>query len=128
MNLLVDTHVLIWLLNDASDLTETHYEYLEAPANKILISSISIFEIQTKQRIGKLKIPTRYSTNIIRIFNDFDFESLDLKPVHADLAGRLQGLHKDPFDRLLAAQSIVEQIPIMTIDARLRDLGATVLW
>ncbi len=128
MNLLVDTHVLIWLLNRSPEITDHHIELVTDPDNSIFLSAVSIFEMTTKARIGKLHLPARYMTNAAHVFDDFGYLPLNLVPAHADLAGRLPGLHKDPFDRLLAAQAIVEDMPIMTIDTRIRDLGAKVVW
>lgn len=128
MNLLVDTHVLIWLLNRSPEITDHHIELVTDPDNSIFLSAVSIFEMTTKARIGKLHLPARYMANAAHVFDDFGYLPLNLVPAHADLAGRLPGLHKDPFDRLLAAQAIVEDMPIMTIDTRIRDLGAKVVW
>ncbi len=128
LNLLVDTHVLIWLLNRSPEITDHHIELVTDPDNSIFLSAVSIFEMTTKARIGKLHLPARYMTNAAHVFDDFGYLPLNLVPAHADLAGRLPGLHKDPFDRLLAAQAIVEDMPIMTIDTRIRDLGAKVVW
>jgi PIN domain nuclease of toxin-antitoxin system len=128
LNLLVDTHVLIWFLNDSDQLTAAHYETLEAPETQIFVSAVSLFEMTTKVRIGKLELPEQFQSNLTEIYEAFGFSSLNLNPGHADLAGRLPGSHKDPFDRLLAAQAIVEDMAIMTIDGRIADLGARVVW
>ena len=128
MNLLVDTHVLIWFLNDSDQLSAAHYEMLEDPKTQIVVSAVSLFEMTTKVRIGKLELPKQFRDTLTNVYAAFGFSSLDLKPDHADLAGRLPGSHKDPFDRLLAAQAIVEDMAIMTIDRRIADLGARVVW
>jgi PIN domain nuclease of toxin-antitoxin system len=128
LNLLVDTHVLIWFLNDSDQLTDAHYQRLEDPKTQIFVSAVSLFEMTTKVRIGKLELPEQFRGKLTEIYEAFGFSSLNLNPSHADLAGRLPGMHKDPFDRLLAAQAIVEDLAIMTIDGRIADLGARVVW
>jgi PIN domain nuclease of toxin-antitoxin system len=128
LNLLVDTHVLIWFLSDSSQLNADHYEKLEDPATRVFVSAISVFEMTTKARIGKLELPKQFRDKLTDIYPVFGFASLDVKSQHADLAGRLPGEHKDPFDRLLAAQAIVEDMAIMTIDRRIADMGARVVW
>jgi PIN domain nuclease of toxin-antitoxin system len=62
------------------------------------------------------------------VLEDFNYFELPVRAAHGLMAGKLPAEHKDPFDRLLAAQTIVEGIPIMTIDARIKDLGAEILW
>ena len=128
MNLLVDTHVLIWFLDDSNQLGAKHYQTLEDPGTRTFVSAISLFEMTTKARIGKLELPKQFQDRLTDIYSVFGFASLDLRPQHADLAGRLPGKHKDPFDRLLAAQAIIEDMAIMTIDTRIGDLGAKVVW
>jgi PIN domain nuclease of toxin-antitoxin system len=128
LNLLVDTRVLIWFLGDSDQLSAGHYEKLEDPATRVFVSAISIFEMTTKARIGKLELPKMFQAKLTDIYPVFGFASLDVKPQHADLAGRLPGEHKDPFDRLLAAQSIIEDMAVMTIDRRIADMGARVVW
>jgi PIN domain nuclease of toxin-antitoxin system len=92
------------------------------------LSPASIFEMSLKVRKNKLDIPPKYKERLEDIFSDFDFRPLDIKPAHASLAGRLDGAQADPFDRLLAAQSIIEGMPIMTVDAQIRAFGAQVVW
>jgi PIN domain nuclease of toxin-antitoxin system len=128
LNLLLDTHVFLWLLFDAAELGQKQNEILDDPSISKYLSSVSIFEIATKARSGKLDIPPLYAGRLSAIYADFNFAPLSVSVLHAEMAGRLVGSHKDPFDRLLAAQSIVENMPIMTVDAKLRELGAEVVW
>ena len=128
LNLLVDTHVLIWFLTDSDQLSAAQYKKLEAPETQIFVSAVSLFEMTTKARIGKLSLPALFRTTLTEIYATFGFSSLNLTPDHADLAGRLPGTHRDPFDRLLAAQAVVENMAIMTVDRRNAELGARVVW
>ena len=128
MNLLIDTHVTIWFLIDSSELQRKQYDVLEDGDNQIFVSAASLFEISNKIRIKKLILPDRYMMSPVQLLADFDFTPLNITPGHAALAGQLEAEHKDPFDRFLAAQSIVENLPIMTIDQRIADLEAKVIW
>jgi PIN domain nuclease of toxin-antitoxin system len=103
----------------------THFQTLEDPKTQIFVSAVSVFEMPTKVPIGKLELPKQFHDGLMGIYAAFGFSSLSLKPDHADMAGRLPGAHKDPFARLLAAQAIVED---MTLDRRIADFGARVLW
>ena len=128
MNLLLDTHVFLWLLFDDDRLGQKQNELLDDQSINKYLSSVSIFEIATKARSGKLILPPLYAGRLSAIYNDFEYLPLAVGVLHADMAGNLVSTHKDPFDRLLAAQSIVENMPIMTVDAKLQELGAEVVW
>ena len=128
MNLLLDTHVLLWLLFDDDRLGTSQRNFVRDPSAKNYVSSVSIFEIATKAKSGKLILPPLYAGRLSAIYTDFDYLPMTLNVLHAELAGNLVGTHKDPFDRLLAAQSIVENMPIMTGDTKLRELGEEVVW
>ena len=128
MNLLLDTHVLLWLLFDDDRLGTSQRNFVRDPSAKNYVSSVSIFEIATKAKSGKLILPPLYAGRLSAIYTDFDYLPMTLNVLHAELAGNFVGTHKDPFDRLLAAQSIVENMPIMTVDTKLRELGAEVVW
>jgi PIN domain nuclease of toxin-antitoxin system len=128
LNLLIDTHVVIWFTEANPNLLSHHVEWLRSENNTIFISAVSIFELTTKIRIGKLKLPPAFMVKPSDIYAAFRFTPMPLNARHAEQAGQLQGNHKDPFDRLLTAQSLIEDMPIMTIDQRIRDLGAEVMW
>lgn len=96
--------------------------------NTVYVSAISIFEIANKVRIGKLPMFKDAEQSLQSICDHYSFTKIELTFRHAQLAGLLPGDHRDPFDRMLAAQSIVEKMPIMSIDPKLRDLGAEVAW
>jgi PIN domain nuclease of toxin-antitoxin system len=128
MDLILDTHTLIWTLLADSRIGEQQRQMINAIENRIFVSSVSAFEMAIKVRIGKLVEATTLVKDFEKICSDFGFAQLPVTHAHGLAAGNLAGTHRDPFDRLLAAQSIVERISIMTVDARLRDLGAEVVW
>ena len=128
MNLLVDTHVFLWLLNRSPEIGQRHIDMVNDEDNTIYLSVVSIFEMATKWRIGKLAIPSQFQNGFAGLYDAYGYLPMPLLVPHADLAGRLPGEHKDPFDRLLAAQAIVEDMAVMTIDGRIAELGARVVW
>ena len=128
MILLLDTHVFLWQVFRDERLEERQMAILNDPKNTIFLSAVSIFEMSIKAGIGKLDLPTRYRMNLMLIYEDFDFKPLHVSPEHGSTAGFLPSPHRDPFDRLLAAQSMVENIPIMTVDTEIKALGAEVIW
>jgi PIN domain nuclease of toxin-antitoxin system len=97
-------------------------------ASQIYVSAVSAFEIATKVRIGKLPEPQAIANSFEQICRDFDYVSLDVTQSHGIRAGQLPGIHRDPFDRLLAAQSIVEGIPLVTSDPVFKSFGVETAW
>ncbi len=108
MRILLDTHVLLWLLIDHPRLRSDTHTLLKE--NDLLISSLSCFEIQHKRAIGKL----HGNVEISELFADGMFMELPFTYQHAEHCLDLPMIHRDPFDRMLIAQSIVERIPLVT--------------
>ena len=112
MNLLLDTHVLIWVLENNSKLSEAAKAEIIKGENMVFVSAASIWEISIKQAIGKLVIPD----NLHQEIEKHRFTLLDINYDHAQLAGRLPNKHKDPFDRMLIAQAQLENLTLITAD------------
>ena len=93
-----------------------------------LVSAASAWEICTKVRIGKLPEAGELCENFIEFVTQYQFEPLAISVEHGRLAGRLPGAHKDPFDRMLAAQAILEDVPLITNDAAFAAFDVRVLW
>lgn len=128
MNLLLDTHTLLWLLFKDERLPRQTALTIVDRANTIFVSSISGFEIATKASLGKLPGAEWIASEFVRICDDFDFRELPLNNAHAVMAGGFSPIHKDPFDRVLAAQAIIEGFGLVTDDREMEKLGAEVLW
>ena len=111
MNLLIDTGILIWILDNSSNLTINSKQIIQA-ADKRLISSISIAEIEIKKSIGKLIIPDTYLQKIF----ETGFEELQFDFSDAYFFGKLPFFHKDPFDRMLISHAIVKGLTLLTND------------
>ena len=128
MSLLIDTHALLWWLTADPRLTLAAKSAIENPDIVRYISSVSAFEIATKVRIGKLDFAKEIVENFEQITIAGAFKSLDVNARHALLAGEMAGLHKDPFDRLLAAQCKVEGLPLVSIDPAFLQFGLELIW
>ena len=94
----------------------------------IYVSAASAWEIATKARIGKLPQALAIARRLPEFVKEQGFLTLNISLDHAHKAGWLPGTHRDPFDRMLAAQSLVEQMPIATDDAAITGFGASVIW
>ncbi len=121
--LLVDTHALLWWIDDdVRRLGEENVERFESSA--LVVSAVCFWEASIKRKLGKLDAPL----NLLARVRARDAELLDITPAHADLAGSLSLHHRDPFDRLLVAQSLIEGMPLVTKDAHLARYGIEVVW
>ena len=122
--LLVDTPALLWWLTDDPALSSAAREALANPGDEMLVSTASLWEIAIKRSLGKLTAPDDLPDEIANA----GFAWL---PVSADHAWRVHDLpphHRDPFDRLLIAQALIERVPVITADARFGDYGVDVRW
>lgn len=113
MNLLLDTHILLWWLDDNASLSVNAREAIADTSNLVIVSAAVIWEIRIKQAIGKLKI----APNFYDVIKEQGFEMLPITSDHAYGVGDLPKHHRDPFDRLLIAQAILEGFTIVTHDA-----------
>jgi len=116
MNLLLDTHALLWWLDDNPTLSKRAKDLISDERNSIFISAVVVWEIRIKQSIGKLKIPR----NFRKVLDKQPFEMLDITVKHAHAVGDLPAYHHDPFDRMLIAQAKIEGLTILTRDARFK--------
>ena len=116
MNLLLDTHVLLWWLDDHSTLSKKIKAVIADGKNPVFVSAVVIWEITIKQALGKLEIPR----NFRRVLDDQPFEMLDITVEHAHAVGDLPAYHRDPFDRMLVAQAKLERLTLVTRDIRLK--------
>ena len=114
MNLLLDTHALLWWLNGDPLAPEARIAVAD-PSNRVCVSSASIWEIAIKQSIGKLEVEGSIAAAAI----EDRFEPLPVTFEHAEAVPRLPSHHRDPFDRLLIAQAQVEALTIVTRNARI---------
>lgn len=112
---LVDTHVLIWLAVDSPRLGNVARAILADPDNQIFFSAISIFEIAVKERLSKPGFDVEASA-IRRMMIENDFAELVVTGAHAAHVATLPLVHRDPFDRLLVAQAMIEGFTLMTAD------------
>jgi len=128
MRLLLDTHALLWWLTDDPRLSPTARATIGDEANGILVSAASAWEIATKHRLGKLN----EAAEAARRFDEFvaadGFEHLPVTHFHALKAGGYAVEHRDPFDRMLAAQSELEALPLVTCDPAFALFGTRTLW
>jgi PIN domain nuclease of toxin-antitoxin system len=122
--LLLDTHALLWWLSDDPALSFDSRAAIADPANEPLVSTASVWEIAIKRSLGKLAAPDDLPTAI----SSEGFEWLPVSARHAWEVRSLPLHHRDPFDRLLIAQALVEAVPVVTGDAHFAPYGVDTRW
>jgi PIN domain nuclease of toxin-antitoxin system len=125
---LLDTHVLLWWLFDDHRLTVLARSIIRNPANTILISSASGWEISTKYRLGKLPHAEEVVNDLPSLLRRARIDVLPITIEHALAAGALPGPHRDPFDRMLIAQGRIEKLSIVTSDAAFKQYSVSLVW
>ena len=128
MRLLLDTHALLWALDSNPRLSAKARSAIGDPANTLLISGVSGFEITTKYRLGKLPEFAVIARDFPAILDEIEHVILPIDMPHAALAGSLDLAHKDPFDRMLIAQALVEGVPIVSYEAVFDGYGVERIW
>lgn len=117
MKILLDTHILLWWLDNSPALAESFRELISDPENTVFISAVTLWEIWLKQSLGKLKLPPDFK----ELLALEAFENLALTARQAAAIAELPWHHRDPFDRMLVAQALVERLTLLSVD---RDLAA----
>jgi PIN domain nuclease of toxin-antitoxin system len=128
MKLLLDTHVFLWWVSDDSQLSLTAREMIADSDNTIYFSVVSAWEIIIKVGTSKLSLPESPEIYIPSRLISNQFESLSVLMPHVLRINSLPNFHKDPFDRLLIAQSLVEDIPIITVDSLIIQYPVKTIW
>jgi len=127
---LLDTHTLLWALFEPERLSPKVRTLIGDRENEIVVSYATFWEITIKVAKGKLKVPGSSVKPILKESRDLGFQFLPLKDEHLAVLESLPTFpdHKDPFDRMLIAQSIVEGLPLLTIDAKIQRYPVQTIW
>lgn len=128
MKLLLDTHALIWWLAGDGRLSREAQGEIGNTENEIMVSAASAMEIATKFRIGKLPEAAHLARNFQQAITDQGFSKLGISVRHALLAGKMTIPHKDPFDRLLIAQALIEDVVLISNEGIFDTFGVRRLW
>lgn len=128
MRLLLDSHALLWWLIDDPRLPPAPRRVLADGGNETFVSAASAWEICTKHRIGKLPEAASIAANFEESISAQSFRPLSVTMRHAELAGTLEGAHKDPFDRMLIAQALLEKLTLLSNETRFDAFGVSRLW
>jgi PIN domain nuclease of toxin-antitoxin system len=128
VRLLLDTHAFLWFILDDAKLSKLAKDLIADGDNAVEISPASYWEIAIKISLGKYALPESYAGFMERELTGNDFRILPIEPRHTAVLIDLPFHHRDPFDRLLVAQAISEQIPLVSGDTALDAYPVTRLW
>ncbi len=129
MRILLDTHTFLWWITDSPRLSERAREVLADGRNEILLSAASSWEIAIENALGRLEVPGGDVEVVIASeIVDQGFIALPIEHAHAWRVASLPPHHRDPFDRILVAQALVEGVPILTSDSALARYEVETVW
>jgi PIN domain nuclease of toxin-antitoxin system len=127
VSFILDTHVFFWWITDDSRLEARHRQAIEARNDAIYVSAVSGWEIAIKVKLGKWPEAAVLVPGLSEKVLAEGFEILDLTLVQAERAGLLELMHKDPFDRMIAAQSLALDVPVATNDPAMTLFGCRIV-
>ena len=116
MNIIIDTHIFLWLAGDLKKVNDKYMRYIEDTNNNIYLSSLSIAEIMIKKSIGNLD----FDGDILLILDEMGIDVLDFDANSALVLGTLPFHHRDPFDRMIISQAITKQYKIISVDKKFK--------
>lgn len=128
MKVLLDSHVFFWWTADSPKLSRTAWATIDDDLTEVFISSVVAWEITNKVRSGKWPEARPLAEAFFGTVKHYGFEPLPLTLEHAHYAGTFPAAHRDPFDRMLAAQTVIERVHLITADPAFRSFGTQVLW
>jgi PIN domain nuclease of toxin-antitoxin system len=128
VKVLLDTHTLLWATLSPASLSRQATAIIADGVNVILVSAASAWEIATKVRLGKLPGAETLEREFLDVMDDAGYTLLPIDAESALRAGRLTSEHRDPFDRMIAAQALASDIPILSTDSKLDSFGIRRIW
>lgn len=128
MRLLLDTHAFLWWVADSSRLSVRAHGLIAELDNPVFVSAASAWEVATKHRVGKLPEADHVALDVAGVIADQGFEELSITVADAERSGRLPGPHRDPFDRMLAAQAIGRNLALVSKDRAFDHYAVQRLW
>ena len=124
----MDTHAFLWFISDDRRLSPTAASFIKDRNNDIYFSAASAWEISIKSGLGRLAVKDELESFLLQQLAENGFQSLFITISHAAYIKRLPGIHKDPFDRVLIAQSLTEDMPLISNDSLMQRYKVNIIW
>ncbi len=128
MRVLLDAHALLWSSDEVDRLPRSVFELIEDPRNRLVVSVATIWELTIKALSGRLSLPKPPDEHFDEHLERFGCEVLPVEQRHVAALGELPAIHGDPFDRMLVAQALVEDLDVVTGDEVLRSYPIRTIW
>lgn len=128
MRVLLDSHAVIWWVDQDSLLSMASHAAIADPANELLVSAATVWEIAIKLGMAKLSLSMPYRQWMNQALTGLQASLLPVTVEYAERQAELPSHHRDPFDRLLIAQALVEEVPVVSADATFEQYGVTRIW
>jgi PIN domain nuclease of toxin-antitoxin system len=128
MRVLTDSHALIWYVDQPHQLSPAALTALVDPANDLLLSAATVWEVSIKVSLGKLTLSGPFDAWMTQAAAGLGLTLLPITITYADAQSKLPWHHRDPFDRLLVAQSLTELVPVVSADPVLDRYAVTWIW
>jgi len=128
MKYLLDTHAFLWFVSEDNRLSSKAQSIIKNSRNDIYFSAVSAWEMSIKIRLGRLSIEEELEPFIIKQLSENNFSTLSITIFHSIYTSKLPEIHKDPFDRMIVAQSQVEDMPLISKDKNIKKYKVPVVW
>jgi PIN domain nuclease of toxin-antitoxin system len=128
MKYLLDTHAFLWFVTDDERLSAKAQSIIKNSHNEVYFSAASVWEMSIKIRLSRLTISEELEPFIIRQISENNFNTLSITILHSIYTLKLPDIHKDPFDRMIIAQSQVEEMPLISKDKNIKKYKVPVVW
>lgn len=128
MRLLLDTHAFVWWLEGNTTIRREIRDLIDGDTSEVHVSAATAWEIATKFRLGKLPSAARAAEDCLGCIESHGFRALSVTVEHGQRAGSLPGPHRDPFDRMLVAQALVENLALVSNERAFDQFGVQRLW
>ena len=128
MKYLLDTHAFLWFVSEDNRLSSKAQSIIKNSRNDIYFSAVSAWEMSIKIRLGRLSIEEELEPFIIKQLSENNFSTLSITIFHSIYTSKLPEIHKDPFDRMIVAQSQVEDMPLISKDKNINKYKVPVVW
>ena len=128
MKYLLDTHAFFWLISNDKRLSKNENALMRDHSNELYFSSASAWEISIKVGLGRLSVQDEMESFLLDQLSENGILPLPITIPHAAYISKLPGIHKDPFDRILIAQSVIEEMPQLSRDRTVKKYDVNVIW
>jgi PIN domain nuclease of toxin-antitoxin system len=124
LRLLLDTHTALWWLAGENLIGDDAKSYIADETNQVLLSAVVVWEVAIKRSLGRLEAPAGFASSLLAA----GAQPLAVSVAHAEAVEQLPWHHRDPFDRMLVAQALIEGVAVISGDEKLLPYGARLIW